>query len=161
MVKKSDDRRLELLLVFFDKAFDGSVWHGPTLRGSIRGVDYREALWKPTPKHHNIWELVLHTAYWKYAVKRRITHGKRGMFVIEGSNWFKIPAKPGRAAWKKDITLLEDYHAALRREIEKLDLTKFKRLDLIYGIASHDLYHAGQIQLLKRLQRGGMAAAST
>ena len=156
MAKKVNDSRLDLLLVFYDQAFDKKAWHGPTLRGSIRGVTYKEALWRPSPNHHNIWELVLHAAYWKYAVKRRITHGKKGMFVMEGSNWLKLPAKPNAVAWKKDVAMLDEYHRELRREIEKLDLAKFRRLELIYGIASHDLYHTGQIQLLKRLLRGGV-----
>jgi hypothetical protein len=157
MPKKAKDPRLDLLLTFYDQAFDGKAWHGPTLRGSIRGLNFKEALWRPSPRHHNIWELVLHTAYWKYAVKRRITGGKRGMFEIEGSDWFSIPEKPGAAAWKKAISLLENYHVSLRREMAKLDLAEFRRHKLLYGIASHDLYHAGQIQLLKRLQRGGTA----
>jgi hypothetical protein len=156
MAKKATDPRLELLLVFYDQAFDGKAWHGPTLRGAIRGTKYQEALWRPTPKHHNIWELVLHTAYWKYAVRRRIVGGKRGMFEVEGSNWFTVPERPNPAAWKKAVALLDEYHAALRREMEQLDLSKFRRHDLLYGIASHDLYHAGQVQLLKRLQRGGL-----
>jgi hypothetical protein len=157
MAKKAKDPRLDLLLVFYDQAFDGRAWHGPTLRGSVRGVTYKEALWRPTPKHHNIWELVLHAAYWKYAVKRRITHGKKGMFKMEGSNWFNLPATPNAAAWKNHVAMLDAYHRELRVEIAKLDLERFRRLDLIYGIASHDLYHAGQIQLLKRLLRGGTA----
>ncbi len=157
MDKKKNDPRLDLLLVFYDQAFDRKAWHGPTLRGSIRGVTHTEALWRPTPRHHNIWELVLHAAYWKYAVRRRITGEKRGLFELEGSNWFKIPPEPDPSAWKKDIAMLDQYHHDLRLEIERLDLAKFQRLDMIYGMASHDLYHAGQIQLLKRLLRGGVA----
>ena len=160
MAKKVNDPRLDLLLVFYDQAFDKKAWHGPTLRGSIRGLNYKEALWRPTPNHHNIWELVLHAAYWKYAVRRRITHGKKGMFVMEGSNWFELPARPSAAAWKKDVAMLDEYHRGLRHEIEKLDPAKFRRLDMIYGIASNDLYHAGQIQLLKRLLRGGVVKAA-
>jgi hypothetical protein len=155
MTKKANDLRLDLLLAFYDQAFANRAWHGPTLRGSLRGVTYKEALWRPTPKHHNIWELVLHAAYWKYVVWRKIVGEKRGSFMREGSNWLKPPSKANAAAWKKDIAMLGKMHAELRKEIENLDLAKFKRLDMLYGVASHDLYHAGQIQLLKRLLRGG------
>jgi hypothetical protein len=160
MMKKALDPRIELLLALYDQAYDSRAWHGQNLRGSIRRVKLNEALWRPTPKHHNIWELVIHIAYWKYAVWRRITGEKRGSFERDGSNWIKVPKNPDAAAWKKDIALLDDIHTRLREEIANLNLNRFDRHDLLYGVASHDLYHAGQIQLLKRLQRGGMTQGS-
>jgi hypothetical protein len=145
---------IDLLLIFIDHAYDKKAWHGPTLRGALRGLTVREALWRPTPKHHNIWEIALHAAYWKYTVRNKLLAGPRGTFPKEGSNWLKA----GNTAiqWKKDLALLEDQHRLLRKTIAGLSPSKLNRLDMIYGIASHDLYHAGQIQLLKRLIRGGV-----
>ena len=140
-----------------EQAYDKKAWHGPTLRGSIRGVTYREALWRPSPKHHNIWDLVKHCAYWKYAVRRRLTGEKRGSFELDGSNWFHQGPDGGADAWKKDIALLQREHKLLIETVASFKSEKLQRMDMIYGIASHDLYHAGQIQLLKRLQRGGAA----
>jgi len=156
MAAKTKDPIIELLLVFLDQAYNKKAWHGPTLRGAIRGVSHREALWRPSPKHHNIWDIVVHAAYWKYAVRRRLTGGEKGMFPREGSDWFGFQKETSAAAWKRDVALLEKYHKLLRKTIAGLSSKNLKRMDLIYGIASHDLYHAGQIQLLKRLQRGGV-----
>ena len=147
-----------------DQAFDHKSWHGTNLRGSIRGMDIKTALWRPSPGRHNIWELVVHCAYWKYVVKRRITGEKRGSFPLKGSNYFPRPLPGGNDAdqWKADVALLISIHRELREAIAVLSDSDLKRpahggnetmLNLVTGVAAHDLYHAGQIQLLKRLHR--------
>lgn len=157
--------RVDLLLRSFDQAFDARAWHGTNLRGSLRGVSAEEAAFRPAPGRHNIWELALHCAYWKYAVRRRITGEKRGSFPLRGSDFFARPeGAPEAGAWRADVRLLDACHADLRRVFEGLSERDLARtppgsrvatLDVALGIAAHDLYHAGQIQLLKRLARGG------
>jgi len=141
-------------LDLIDEAFDKTSWHGPNLRGSIRGVSARQAAWRVAPGRHNIWELTLHAAYWKYVVRRRITGEKRGSFVLPGSNFFSRPVEAGEAAWKADVEILLNEHRDLRRVLVQLPAARWqdkKTLHLIRGIAAHDLYHAGQIRLLRRL----------
>ena len=154
----------DILLIGIDQAFDRKSWHGTNLRGSIRGLDIEAAKWRPSPERHNIWEIVVHAAYWKYVVKRRINGEKRGSFPLKGSNFFSRPeqAVDDTVQWKSDIGLLVSMHRQLRYTIERLstaDLSKVAHggnetvLNLVLGIAAHDLYHAGQIQLLKRLHQ--------
>jgi hypothetical protein len=76
---------LTLLLASIDEGFDRVAWHGPTLLGSLRGVTARQAAWRPFPHRHNIWEVTVHAAYWKYTYRRRLTGEKRGSFEPEGS----------------------------------------------------------------------------
>ena len=133
---------------------------------------------------HNIWELVVHCAYWKYIARRRLLGEKRGSFALKGSNWFARPA-PGRGRratlarvtlstrvarsgpaeeqWRSDLTLLDRTHAELRAAVAGLSSrelghtpagSKVSNFALLSGVAAHDLYHAGQIQLLKRLRAG-------
>lgn len=156
------DARLRLLLEVFDQAYAAPSWHGTPLKGTIRGVTPRQALWRPAPGRHCIWELVLHTAYWKYIVRRRLLRDPAMTFPRDGANFPALPARPDAAAWKRDRALLDEQHAQLRRAIAQLDpaqlerrgwRSKWRTRQEIYGIASHDLYHAGQIQLLKRLNR--------
>lgn len=155
-----DDPRKPLLLDLLDEAFDRKAWHGPTLRGSIRGLDAAKAAHRPAPGRKNIAEQVLHAAYWKYSVRRRLLGGKRGSFPLEGSNWFPVDDPLEPAAWKAHVKRLDDEHGALRlavvefpdeRWAVKPPGSKFTFLETVRGIAAHDLYHAGQIQLLKRL----------
>src|SRR5437899_10283611 len=157
------DRRMKLLLDVFNQAFSGRSWHGTPLWGALRGVSPSLALWRPGRGRHNIWELVLHTAYWKNAVRRRLTPDETVMFPRSGANFPALPARPTAAQWKRDVALLKREHALLRRAIARIAPARLGRrvwksrwnaAATVVGIASHDLYHAGQIQLLKRLQRG-------
>jgi len=152
----------ELLLEFFDQAFTAPSWHGTPLRGSLRGVTARDARWRPGPRRHSIWDLVLHTAYWKCMVRRRLQRDPDVTFPRDGANWLPLPAKPNDAEWKRDRRLLDEQHQLLRDTIAGLkpaDLnrrgwhSRWRVKTEIYGIASHDLYHAGQIQMLKKLMK--------
>jgi hypothetical protein len=147
---------LDVLLANIDEAYEKKGWHGTNLRGSLRGLTLEELVWRPAPGRNNIWELALHAAYWKYAVRRRLRGDKRGSFPMKGSNFFPSPRKPDDGAWRDALAVLEEQHRQLRSTVATLDrkvLNDRKKLQLIYGIAAHDLYHTGQIQLLKRLQR--------
>ena len=151
-----------LLLRILDEAYEKSAWQGPNLRGSLRGVGAAEAAWRPGKGRHNVWELVMHAAYWKYAAWRRLTGEKRGKFGPKGSNWFVRPEVSTEAAWRGDLAILDATHRKLRIAVARLsdaDLSRRvpgskRRADtLVYGVASHDVYHTGQIQVLKRLWR--------
>jgi uncharacterized damage-inducible protein DinB len=149
-----------LLLRMLDESYEKSAWQGPNLRGALRGVTAAQAAWRPAPGRHNIWELLLHAAYWKYAVWRMLTGQKRGSFPEKGSNWFARPASSTERAWRADRALLETQHRTLRSAVAALRAAELgkkppgskRRTDtLVYGVASHDVYHTGQIQMLKRL----------
>lgn len=155
--------RTTLLLRLLDQAFDQKAWHGPTLKGALRGVTAAEAAFRPGPGRHTIWELAVHAAYWKYTVWRQLTGAERGTFPLKGSNWFPRPTEATEAAWKADQALLAQCHADLRTAVAALPEaaldtqpagSKYPIRELVLGIASHDLYHAGQISLIKRLAAG-------
>ena len=161
-MRMARDNRFTVLLEVVEQAFRAPSWHGTPLWGSLRGVDHRQALWRPGRGRHCIWELTLHTAYWKCVVRRRLLQDPEIAFPRPGSNWPGLPQRPTAAAWRRDRTLLAREHALLVRTIRRFDprllgrrgwRSKWTNLAHIYGIASHDLYHAGQIQLLKRLHR--------
>jgi uncharacterized damage-inducible protein DinB len=150
----------EPLLVLLDTAYNQASWHGPNLRGSLRGVSLDTASWRPQAGAHNVWELMVHAAYWKYVVWRRLTGAARGSFPLEGSNFFERPVSRTAAAWRADLRLLDTVHRDLRTAVAatkprdlsvRLPGSKVTRLRLITGAAAHDVYHAGQIQLLKKL----------
>ena len=155
------DPRITLLLDVYDQAFDHAAWHGTPLWGSLRGATPRAALWRPGRRRHNIWEVVLHAAYWKYIVRRRLTRDAELRFPRAGSNWPRLPAATDASAWRRDVALLRDQHRLLRAVIARFPAarlnargwhSRWTNAQHIYGIASHDLYHAGQIQLLKVLR---------
>jgi uncharacterized damage-inducible protein DinB len=161
------EEEIDQLVAIMDAAYDRKSWHGTNLRGAIRGLSPAQAAWRPSPGRHNIWELVVHAAYWKYVALRRLTGGTRGSFPLKGSNWFRRPVETTPAAWRADVALLEGTHRALRDAVVRLPAealpaapegSSVTNFALLSGVAAHDLYHAGQIQLLKRLARPGPKA---
>ncbi len=151
---------IKLLLECVDEAYQKKAWHGPNLRGSIRGLNAQFACRRPADNRHNIREIVVHCAYWKYVVRRRITHEKRNSFPLKGSNWFKMSVRLSETAWKEDVKLLDTMHRSMVEAIKNIKPSELKKTPaapgrnirlVIFGIAAHDVYHAGQIQLLKKL----------
>ncbi|CAN5298713.1 DinB family protein [soil metagenome] len=141
-------------------------WHGgPTPVGALRGVDARQASWRPGAGRKSVWELALHIAYWKYAVRRRLEGAQRRrrdeLFARSPSNWPAIPAVVNAATWAEDVRLLRDEHARLVEVVRRVPAGWLDRKppggrqwtygELIVGIAQHDAYHTGQIQVVKRL----------
>jgi hypothetical protein len=152
--QKSNSSSFSWLFEIIDQAYDRKAWYGPNLRQSLRGVYCEAAAWRPGPARHNIWEIAVHAAYWKYVVRRRLRGDKRGSFALKGSNWFKRPLELSEKAWRADLALLESEHRQLRQAV--VDYLAGKAQDvperMIFGAAFHDVYHAGQIRLLRRLQ---------
>lgn len=139
----------------------GQAWHGgPTPVGAVRGVPAAMAQWRPRPGRHTIWELALHSAYWMYAIRRRMQGTAVAQFPRSPANWPAMPASATEAAWAADRALLAEEHRLLLQAIEDFPATLLEKPsgrkrwtwgDLLIGIAMHDAYHAGQIQIMKRL----------
>jgi uncharacterized damage-inducible protein DinB len=150
---------LELLLALLDEAYHRKSWHGTNLRGSLRGLSAADAVRRTAASRHNIAEVVLHCAYWKYTVRRRLLDEPRGGFPLSGSDWFPVDAPLDDKTWKQHLRLLKSEHDQLRAAVDDFDPRRLPDLPpngsvpydmLIRGVALHDVYHAGQIQLIKR-----------
>ena len=148
------------LVSLTERAFRSRSWHGPNLYGALRGVTAAQASWRPHRDRHNIWELVVHAAYWKYRAHRLISDQPPRAFGIKGADWFVRPVEASESAWEADKALLRNWHNRLRTAIAEFDPARLPKKvgksvhtywDTITGVAAHDLYHAGQVQLLKRL----------
>jgi len=152
------DPRIGLLLHQLHQAFDRRSWHGPNLLGSLRGVSLEMAGWRPQPARHNIGELVVHAAYWKYRVVRLIATEPPRAFSLPGSDFFERPSWPTAEGWRADLALLRDWHGRLAEVVGALPPARlsetageFTCAELITGAAAHDIYHAGQIRLIRRM----------
>jgi len=139
------------------RAFDGSAWHGPALLELLEDVDAPTAAAKPLPNVHSIWELVLHIAAWDGAVLARL--GGRKAQLKAAQNFPRVP-QPTEAAWREALEQTKRTHHALVKTVAALpdqrlrDRVPGKRYDFYYmlhGLVQHELYHAGQIAILKKL----------
>ncbi|MFQ5414292.1 MAG: DinB family protein [Phycisphaerae bacterium] len=154
-----------LLLAIIDEAYNKRAWHGPSLRGCIRRVTPAIAAWRPRPGRRNIAEILVHCAYWKYAVRRRIRGDKRGSFPLKGSNWFELPRRLTKREWQAYVRLLDEQHHQLRDTLASAAWSRLRNdgngiaptAAHVHGIAMHDLYHAGQIQTIKALHKQASA----
>lgn len=153
------DHRIVLLLDNLDRAYRGRSWHGTSLRGTLRGLTPVVASWRPGAKRNSVWDLLLHAAYWKYVVRRRLTGEGRGSFPREGANFPAPPVPADARGLRADLALLDEQHELLRAAVGAIDPASLERrlgswrvVDYALGAAAHDLYHAGQINLVKRLR---------
>ncbi len=156
-----NDPRLREILNLLDPPSGKRLWYGgASVTGCLRGVTPQQAAWRPARKLHSIWELTLHLAYWKYAVRRNLEDAPRGGFPRSPANWPAVPTPADAPSWKADRALLRSEHARLVEAVGAFDPRRldkpapgsgnYRLVDLLFGIVSHDLYHVGQIQLLKR-----------
>ena len=154
------DARIQLLVQGLDAAYLKRGWHGPVLRAVLKDLPYEIAHRHPIPGRHSIWELALHTAYWMYAVRRRITGDSELTFPRPGTNFPTTPIRPSARDWASDLKLLDDQHDLLREAVLAFPAIRLGRkrpkapwtyAEEIQGAAAHDLYHGGQMMLLRRL----------
>jgi uncharacterized damage-inducible protein DinB len=138
------------------RAFEGPAWHGPSIKELLADVSAAKAAARPIIGAHSIWEIVLHIKAWEEGILLRLA-GERAE-LSEEEQWPTV-ADTSEAAWRDALTSMEESHLTLRAAIASLDdegLTKpiVEGMSSVYGslhgVIQHDLYHAGQIALLKR-----------
>jgi uncharacterized damage-inducible protein DinB len=153
---------LDRIIDQLERAFDGDAWHGPSLMAALSGVTTQQAVAHPIPPAHSIWQIVLHLISWKNEVRRRLG-GADPASPMEG-DWPEA-GRRDPAAWSATLATLRDAHAALIAAARKLTDERLNQMVgtkrdpalgtgtyyvLLHGSAQHDIYHAGQISLLKK-----------
>jgi uncharacterized damage-inducible protein DinB len=138
-----------------DKAFRGPAWHGPSLLEALSGVSAVQAAARPLASAHTIAEIANHARAWKAIVRRRVL-GEPVADVPTEQDW-PPPDGVGPAAWETAQTLLEQEHLRLMSALANLpepalDLAvgDDSAADVLRGSILHDVYHAGQVMLLRR-----------
>jgi uncharacterized damage-inducible protein DinB len=139
------------------RAYQGEAWHGPSLRELLDGVTAEQAAAKPIPNAHSIWELVNHIIAWEQIVKARL-EGNALAEIAEETN-FPPVTDTSEAAWQATLQSLGASNQSLRDSIRQIDDARLEEMiegasypvyALLHGAIQHDLYHAGQIALLKK-----------
>lgn len=139
-----------------DRAFDGDAWHGDPLMKLLDGVTAAQSALHPIANAHSIWEIVHHLLAWKTAVPFRL----RGeVKELHGADDWPPVTDASEAAWAKCLGDLRGAHNALVAAVRALPQSKLDELVpnrdhsyyvLMHGMVQHDLYHAGQIAILKK-----------
>ena len=155
MTTKTDipqDLDTRVLARILEEGYGPGAWHGADLKAAIADVPSELAFWRPSPTRHNIAEIALHHAYYVHDVRGRLSGQDPGAFVAEGEDWFAVSGA-SEMAWPVIVETVEREQAALvdfvtSRSARQLDKEGFS---LVLGITCHAAYHAGQVQLLKKL----------
>ena len=155
---------LERIRDQFQRAFNGDAWHGPSVLALLEGVTAVQAAAHPIPGAHSIWELTLHIAAWESACRRRL-QGDRAQLTDEEN--FPQIENASEDAWQAAKQHLIANHQALLEAISSADESKLDRPIIensdtpfssvyvtLHGGVQHDLYHAGQIAILKKALAG-------
>lgn len=140
-----------------DEGYGPGAWHGANLKAALADVSPELAFWRPSPERHNIAEVALHHAYCARSVRGQLSGTALEPFVLEGEEWFKL-SDPTRLDWPPIQSAVETEQRSLAAAVAGIAAGRLKsavsdaeRFNLVLGITCHAVYHAGQIQLLKRL----------
>ena len=140
-----------------DEGYGPGAWYGADLRAAIADVPPVAAFTRPAAGRHNIAEIALHHAYWLGQVESKLTGAAPAALPLEGEDWFELNDE-ARVAWSSITALVDAAHQRLSRAAVETasgarvsPLSESERLDFVIGITGHAAYHAGQIQLIKKL----------
>jgi hypothetical protein len=141
-----------------DEGYGPGAWHGPDLKAALGDVTATQAFWRPARTRHNIAEIALHHAYYVRAVRAKLSGREAEPFVLEGDDWFGL-ADAKTLSWAKVKATVEAEHTRLAALVAGIasgtsssPLPADEQFALALGITCHAVYHAGQVQLIKRLQ---------
>jgi DinB superfamily len=141
-----------------NEGYGPGAWHGPDLKAAVEDVTETTAFWRPARGRHNIAEIALHHAYFLHAVRGQISGQAVEGFVLDGEDWFTVEGEQ-TLAWPDVRATLDAEHRQLSALVANLEtgegtspLSATEQFNLVLGITCHAIYHAGQIQLIKRLR---------
>jgi DinB family protein len=141
------------------EGYGPGAWHGADLKAALADVDAALAFWRPADKRHNIAEIALHHAYCVRGVRAQLSTRPPAPFVLPGEDWFELN-DDATLAWQRVQATVESEHGQLAASIAAIEEGKAtspvaaeERFNLVLGITCHAVYHAGQVQLIKRLRK--------
>jgi uncharacterized damage-inducible protein DinB len=164
-VQTSTDVQTEIdrIVDELQREHEGDPWHGSPLRELLAGVSCEVAAARPIRHVHSVWEIVLHMTSWKNEVRRRLSGAPAG--TPEEGDWPGVPS-PTPDAWQAAVASLEQAHRSLVATIKQLPESKLfeptndprdretgagvSHYVLLHGIVQHDVYHSGQIAIVRK-----------
>src|SRR5262245_3677931 len=148
---------LHLLPRIIKEGYGSAAWHGPNLKAAIEDVSPELVFRRPSPDRHNIAEIALHHAYCARSVRGQLSGLPLESFVLEGDDWFSLSDHTS-LSWPQIRDVLDSEQQRLATVVDdivagrsKPALTASECQDLVIGITCHAVYHAGQVQLIKKL----------
>lgn len=140
-----------------NQGYGTGAWYGSDMRAAVADVTAAQAYVRPAKGRHNIAEVALHHAYWAGQIESKLSGGAAGEFPIAGEDWFELNSDKA-LDWKTIRATLDANQERLAKTVKavsagknKSPLSEKEQFDFVVGITGHAAYHAGQIQLIKKL----------
>ena len=140
-----------------DEGYGPGAWYGSDLRAAIADVTPEAAFTRPAKDRHNIAEIATHQAYWAGQIAAKLTGEEAAAFPLAGEDWFALSSE-SPLSWQQIIATLEASQQRLSQAVAGIasgartsPLGEAECFDLVLGITGHAAYHAGQVQLIKKL----------
>jgi hypothetical protein len=153
----SSETNTGVLARVLQEGYGPGAWHGPDLKAALSDVTPALAFWRPAPGRHNIAEIALHHAYFVRSVRAQLTGVTPEPFVLEGEDWFEL-SDGGKLTWAEVLDVVGSQQQKLEAAVANLGRGRGGKVSpdvepfgLVLGITCHAVYHAGQVQLVKRL----------
>ena len=150
-----ETERMEKLL---KRVYDGEPWHGPSVKDMLTGITPEMAAATPIPGAHSIWEIVLHMTCWKKVVNQRLF----ALLLVEPKpeeNWPIVP-EINKSTWNRSLLEMDYAQRKLCESLlglsdsrlgDRVPGKKYNNYFMLHGLIQHDLYHAGQMALMKKM----------
>jgi uncharacterized damage-inducible protein DinB len=147
---------IERLLDQYDRVMHGNAWHGDAIWQILDTIPAECASARPVADTHSIWEILLHITFWEGVAAQRLAGERAGL--VEALN-FPAPPEPTETNWQQTREEFRASNQKLREALAKLDPARLDSLsaagkrtfyDEAHGVIQHNIYHAGQIALLKK-----------
>jgi uncharacterized damage-inducible protein DinB len=150
-------REVDRIKVELRNSLEGNAWHGPSILEVLLDVTVDMARARPIPKAHSIWELVLHITTW---VRAGVSGAMGKAIEVPDEVDWRTPDEETSAAWEEALCDLKKAHGELDDVLSNTSDEKLAEVvpgkgytvyKLVHGVVQHNLYHAGQIAILKKL----------
>lgn len=147
-----------VLARIIEEGYGPGAWHGSDLKAALADVSPELAFWRPAPGRHSIAEIALHHAYCTRSVRGQLSGTPPEPFMLEGDDWFALPDQTS-LGWPEVRATVDAEQRRLATVVADMaagrlqpPLPDAERFELVLGITCHAVYHAGQVQLIKRLR---------
>lgn len=144
---------IQNIISLLSRTFEKNAWHGPSVKEVLNDITAEQSFTKLRDTH-SIIELVAHMTAWRIFVIKK----------LEGDENYKVEDEknfPSETDWMKTLNdlsasqlhlleLLKDFPATKLSDVVHAPPYKYSFYTLLHGIIHHDLYHIGQIALIKK-----------
>jgi len=149
LIPNNVDARVAARII--EEGYGPGAWHGADMKAAVADVPADLAFWRPAPGRHSIAEIALHHAWCARSVRGQLSGASPEPFVMEGEDWFPL-SDDRPLGWPEIQAALDAEQQQLSAAVAALDQLDGDRLEIVLGATCHAIYHAGQVQLIKRLR---------